>query len=43
MSKTATITAKIDSILKTEVEDIFRELGITTTEAIDLFYHQVKR
>jgi len=43
MSKTATITAEIDPILKDEVENIFKELGITTTEAIDAFYYQIKR
>ena len=43
MSKTATITAEIDPILKTEVEDIFRELGLTPSEALDLFFQQVKR
>ena len=42
MSKTSTVRARIDPILKKEVEDLFHELGITTTEAINIFYHQVK-
>ena len=34
--------AKIDPDLKAEVEHLFKELGITTKEAITLFYSQVK-
>ncbi len=34
--------ARIDPELKAEVESLFKELGITTTEAITLFYRQVK-
>lgn len=43
MPKTATITVKVDPRLNAEVEEIFQELGITRTEAIDLFYHQIQR
>ena len=43
MARTATIMAEIDPNLKTEVENIFKELGITTAEAIDAFYHKVKQ
>ena len=42
MSKTAMIRARSDSGLKKEVERIFRQLGISTTEAINIFYRQVK-
>ena len=42
MSKTSTVRARIDPTLKKEVEDLFHELGISTTEAINIFYHQVK-
>ena len=42
MSKTAMIRARIEPELKDEVEEIFKELGLTTTEAITLFYRQVK-
>ncbi len=38
MAKRATITVKVDSTLKFEVEPIFQELGLTTTEALDTFY-----
>jgi DNA-damage-inducible protein J len=42
MSKEATVRARIDPELKAEVEHLFKELGLSTTEAITLFYHQVK-
>jgi len=42
MAKTATIRARIEPNLKEEVEKLFRKMGLTTTEAINLFYRQVK-
>lgn len=42
MAKDATVRARIDSKLKAEVEYLFEELGLSTTEAITLFYRQVK-
>ena len=42
MIKEATVRARIDPKLKVEVEHLFKELGLSTTEAITLFYHQVK-
>lgn len=42
MSKTATIRARIEPNLKREVEHLFHKVGITTTEAINIFYRQVK-
>ena len=42
MSKTATVRARIEPDLKTEVEELFKRLGLSTTEAITLFYRQVK-
>lgn len=42
MAKTAIIRTKIDPSLKIEVEEIFKNLGLSTTEAINLFYRQVK-
>ncbi len=41
MSKSAMIRARIDPILKEETEDVFQQLGLTTTQAITLFYQQV--
>ena len=42
MTKTATVRARIEPDLKTDVESLFKELGLSTTEAINLFYRQVK-
>jgi DNA-damage-inducible protein J len=42
MAKSATIRARIEPRLKQEVEKLFKEVGLTTTEAINLFYRQVK-
>lgn len=41
MPKTTVITARIDPGLKQNTEDIFRQLGLTPSQAITLFYHQV--
>jgi len=42
MEKTATVRARIEPELKIEVEKLFKELGLSTTEAINIFYRQVK-
>ena len=42
MSKTSTIRARIEPDLKNKAEHVFRELGLTTTQAITLFYKQVE-
>jgi DNA-damage-inducible protein J len=42
MVKTATVRARIEPILKQDVEKLFKKMGLTTTEAINLFYRQVK-
>lgn len=42
MSEDTLVEAKIDSTLKSEVEQLFKELGLSTAEAITLFYEQVK-
>ena len=41
MAKTAVISARIDPELKQNAESIFKELGLTTAQAITLFYRQV--
>ena len=41
MSKTAMVRARTDSRLKIQVENIFDELGLNTTSAINIFYKQV--
>ena len=42
MAKSAMIRARVEPSLKKSVESIFKKLGISTTEAITLFYNQVK-
>ncbi len=42
MSKTSTIRARIEPSLKDKAEQIFRQLGLSTTQAITLFYKQVE-
>ena len=42
MGKTSTIRARIEPDLKGRVEHIFQQLGLTTTQAITLFYKQVE-
>jgi len=42
MVKTATVRARIEPLLKQDVEMLFKKMGLTTTEAINLFYRQVK-
>lgn len=42
MAKTATVRARIEPLLKESVEHIFKTMGLTTSEAINLFYRQVK-
>jgi DNA-damage-inducible protein J len=42
MSKTTTIRARIEPDLKSEVEGILAELGLTVSEAIQLLYRQIK-
>ena len=42
MPKTAIISARVDPQLKQSAEKVFKELGLTTTQAITLFYKQVE-
>ena len=42
MIKTATISTRIDPVLKGSVEHIFADLGLTTAQAITLFFKQVE-
>jgi len=43
MAKTATIHTRIEPEIKSQVDSILSELGISTTEAINLFFRQVIR
>jgi DNA-damage-inducible protein J len=42
MEKSAMIRARVDPALKEEVEGLFEALGLSTTQAITLFYQQVR-
>jgi DNA-damage-inducible protein J len=42
MAKISTVRARIEPELKVEVEKLFKQLGLSTTEAINLFYRQIK-
>ncbi len=42
MAKTAMITMRVDPELKTDAERVLHKLGISTTEAINLFLSQVR-
>ncbi len=42
MRKTSTVRARIEPDLKGKAEHIFKQLGLTTTQAITLFYKQVE-
>ena len=42
MARTAMINARTERELKTEVEEILKSLGLSTTEAINIFFRQVK-
>ncbi len=42
MNKTATVRARIEPALKNKAEKVFRDLGLSTTQAINLFYKQVE-
>lgn len=41
-TKSVTVRARLEPQLKNETELIFEELGISTTEAIRIFFKQVK-
>jgi len=41
MSKTAVIRARVEPELKEQAETIFERLGVSTTQAIGMFYKQV--
>lgn len=42
MAKNATINMRVDASLKTDVERILQVLGISTTEAINMFLNRVR-
>jgi len=41
MSKIATVRARMEPHLKKQAENLFHKLGLSTTQAITIFYRQV--
>jgi DNA-damage-inducible protein J len=41
MSKTIMITARVDPKLKRATEKVLKELGLTTSQAITLYFNQI--
>jgi DNA-damage-inducible protein J len=41
MSKTETIRARVEPEIKYKAEAVLKSLGLSATEAITLFYHQI--
>ena len=41
MARTETIRARVEPELKSEAESILRELGLSSSEAMRLFLHQI--
>ena len=42
LMKNAVINARIESELKVDVESILKSLGLSATQAINMFYQQIK-
>lgn len=42
MNRTATVRARIEPGLKSEVEKLLATLGVTTTDAINMFFSQIR-
>ncbi len=42
MNRTATVRARVEPSLKEDVEQLLHRLGVTTTEAITMFYSQIR-
>ena len=43
MAKTATVHIRVEPEIKLQVDNILNELGISTSEAINMFFRQVIR
>ena len=42
MSRTTTVRTRIEPELKSEVEELLTQLGVTTAEAITMFFSQIR-
>ena len=43
MSKSAFIRARVEPELKTEVEAILKEMGVSTSQVLTMLYRQIRR
>lgn len=41
-TKTTLMSARVSPVVKAEIEQIFRELGLSTSDAINIFFNQVR-
>lgn len=41
MAKETTVRARIDAELKEEAEEVLRQLGLTTSQAINIYFSQI--
>ena len=41
MAKTTTISVRMDSVLKSDAEKVLSSLGLTPSQAINVFYKQI--
>jgi DNA-damage-inducible protein J len=42
MSKTAVVRSRIESDLKSDVEGILKRLGVTSSDVVQMLFHQIK-
>jgi len=42
MSRTVTVRARMEPGLKSDVETLLEQLGVTTTDAINMFFSQIR-
>jgi DNA-damage-inducible protein J len=42
MAKTATLTVRIDAQVKREAQEVLKQLGLTTTQAISMYLNQIR-
>lgn len=43
MAKTATVRARIEPVIKKEAENVLRRIGMSPSDAINVFYRRVAR
>jgi DNA-damage-inducible protein J len=41
MAKTATLTVRLDAQIKHDAQEVLKQLGMTTTQAISMYFSQI--